>query len=337
MELGRAVAERTAGIRRALGITRRKTGSLRGQLVALVVMCGLVALLPAADSSQYVLHVATLVLIYIPLSVGQTLVTGDSGQVAMGQAAYFGLGAYIAAVLSVDHGVSLIPIVCAGAAAGMCAGTLTGLPAIRISGDYLFIVTIGVNLMFVEVAINWAGVTGSVSGIPGVPTPSIGPVVFGPGPGIFALALMVAGVSVGVYTLVTHSWIGTRIHATVDDEIAVQSIGVNPAVGKVLAFTVASGLAALAGVVFAYFTQFVGPDEFSFTQSLLIFEMAILGGLGSGWGAALGAAILIALPQVFLPLYPISVGLGGAAIVVLMIVRPSGIMGRVKATTLIKK
>lgn len=315
----------------------KRLDSLRGQAVLIMGASALGACLPGVGASEYVLHVATLVLIYVPLSIGQTLITGDTGQVAMGQVAYFGIGAYAAAILSVNHGFAFVPIMAISVGAGAVAGLLTGLPAIRISGDYLFIVTIGLNLMFDEVLVNWSSVTGSVSGIPGLPLPSVGKVVFGPGAGLYLLALVLAAACLLVYAAITRSWFGRRMHAVLDDELAAKAVGLNPTSGKLVAFIVACAMSSAAGVVFAYFTGFVGPDAFPFTQSLLIFEMAILGGLGSGWGAVLGAAILVAIPQVFLPLYPISVGLGGIAIVAIMIFRPSGIMGRQSVTTLIRK
>lgn len=319
----------------------RGGGGLAGRWPRAVVGWGVLAFalagLPLVVSSRFYLHIAVIVLIYVPLVIGQNLITGNSGQVSMGHAAFYGIGAYITA-LAASVAELPAPIVLPLAAAGAAlVGLVTGLPAIRVSGDYLFIVTIGLNLIFLDVVVQWLPVTGGSAGIPGVPLPTFGPLELRGETAFYYLALAVAALCTLAALLVLQSRFGKTVEALRDDPLAAAAVGVDATPIRVSVFVLAAAMGGLSGAVLAYYIGFVGPQSFGIAQSLLIFEMAIIGGLGSVPGSILGALLFVGLPEALRPLQDYRLGLGGLAVVVLMAVRPQGLLGRVKATTLIRK
>jgi branched-chain amino acid transport system permease protein len=288
-------------------------------------------------TNQYYLHVTTLVLIYIPLALGQNLITGNSGQISMGHAAFYGTGAYISAVLAVTYGWPAPAVLLAAVVGVGLVGLLVGLPAIRVSGDYLFIVTIGVNLVFLDIVTQWVSVTGGPSGIPGLPLPSFGPLTVRDYVGFYYFALILASAATVLIVAIVHSRFGVIVEAVRDDPIAAQACGISLTPTRVAVFVIGAAIAGLSGVIYAYFIDFVGPQDFGIAQSLLIFEMVILGGLGSVPGSIAGAALLVGIPEILRPLQPYQLGLGGLIILVMMVRRPQGILGKVKVSNLIRK
>ncbi len=305
---------------------------------ATVIVAALVLLLvPSLVENQYHLHIIIDVLIFVPLAVGQNLITGNTGQVAIGHAAFYGTGAYVVAILSVDHHWGTIPALVAAVVITAAIGLATGVPAIRISGDYLFIVTIGLNLIFLDIVTQWMGLTGGASGIPGVPIPSVFGVLLDSQESFYYLALAAAAAAVVVALLMTHSRFGKTMQAVRDDPVAAQSSGISIVRIRIAVFTVGAGMAGLSGGILAYQLGFVGPQSFQFMVSLLIFEMAIIGGLGNVFGSVVGATLLIALPELLRPIQDYRVGIGGLAILLLMVWRPQGLVGSVRMTSLVRR
>jgi branched-chain amino acid transport system permease protein len=310
---------------------------IRLKWVLTIAFLVVLLLVPTIVQSNFYLHIGTIVLIYVPLVIGQNLITGNSGQVSMGHAAFYGVGAYVTAVLATNNELSAIIVILASLVATGLLGFIVGLPAIRISGDYLFIVTIGLNLIFLDVAIQWVDVTGGSTGIPGIPLPTfLGVELLAEGD-FFYLALAIAALSTLVAVAIIHSRFGSSIEAARDDPIAANASGINLTPVRVAVFVIGAAMAGLSGSVFAYYIGFVGPQSFGVAQSLIIFEMAIIGGLGSVPGSIVGAALLIGLPEALRFLQDYRLGLGGLLVIILMAVRPEGLLGRVKVTTLIKK
>jgi branched-chain amino acid transport system permease protein len=332
-------AARTAMVNRATAVGARFSVLAQSRplrtIAAAVAVAALLGLPSATD--QYLLHVATLILIYVPLALGQNLITGNSGQVSMGHAAFYGTGAYVAAVLAVQHGWPAPAILLTAFFVVGTVGFLVGLPAIRVSGDYLFIVTIGVNLVFLDVVTQWVAVTGGPSGIPGLPLPSFGPLTVRDYVGFYYFALIVATSVTALILTIVHSRFGVMIEAVRDDPIAAQACGISLTPTRVTVFVVGAAVAGLSGVVYAYFIGFVGPQDFGIAQSLLIFEMVILGGLGSVPGSIIGTVLLVGIPEVLRPLQPYQLGLGGLIVLIMMVRRPQGILGTVRVSNLIRK
>lgn len=324
-------------LRHVVDVTRTLLADLRVRFgIAMAVTAALI-LLPLYVQDEFYLRMCIDVLIFIPLAIGQNLITGNSGQVAMGHAAFYGTGAYVTAILTVNHGFGTFVAIIASIAIAALLGLATGIPAIRISGDYLFIVTIGLNLIFLDVVTQWEGLTGGAGGIPGVPIASPFGLTLETQSRFYYLALAAVSFSTAFVLLLIHSRFGKTVEAVRDDPVAALASGMSLVRTRVVVFAVGAGLAGLSGSLLAFQLGFVGPQSFQFIVSLLIFEMAIIGGLGSVFGSIVGASILIVLPEALRVVQEYRIGLGGVAIILLMVFRPQGIVGRVRMTSLVRK
>jgi branched-chain amino acid transport system permease protein len=290
---------------------------------------GLVSLLvlPEFMPNQYVFRIVIAIIIDIPLALSQNLITGYTGMLTLGQAAFYGIGAYTSVLLVMRLGV---PWPVALLAAGVLAcifGILLGIPCLRVGSDYLTLMTIGFGVIFQVVAMHWMSLTRGTMGIPGVPPPQIGSFVFDTNTKVYYLYLSLTVLCYLCMYRLTKSYIGRAFGAIRDDETAAATMGVNVAYYKVLAFAFGTFWAGISGCMLAHFLAFVGPMTFTLDESILHMQMAILGGLGSLPGSILGAAILVSVPQIFQSLYRYRMLLSGILMVVLMIWRPQGILG----------
>jgi ABC-type branched-subunit amino acid transport system permease subunit len=255
----------------------------------------------------------------------------------MGQAAFVGVGAYTAGILAVRFEVDgLVALVAAVVVSG-AVGALVGIPALRISGDYLFIVSLGFNLIVMDLARQWVDVTGGATGLTGVPTLALAGIDLGVGAPFYLAVLVIVLGSLVVVKAITTSRFGLTMEAIRDDEVAAISSGIRPAGPKVQFFAIGSALAGLSGALLAYNFGYVGSGSFDVSESLLIFQMAVIGGLGRISGSVVGAFIIILLPELLRPLQDYRLLLAGLVIVILMAVRPEGLLGKTKITNLIRK
>lgn len=296
-----------------------------------------VALIPFLGLAPIFAAAVITTMVYIPAAVGQNLVLGNAGLLSMGQAAFVGVGAYTAAILAlrfdVDGAVALVAAVVVSAV----VGGLVGIPALRLNGDYLFLVSLGFNLIVVDIANSWTHVTGGATGLAGIPLLTLFGANVGSGPAFYFSVLGIVLVSLVLVQILQTSRFGKTMEAIRDDEVAAMSVGIRPAGPKIWYFAVGSGLAGLSGGLLAFHLHFVGPQSFNAMWSLLIFQMAVIGGLGRVTGSVLGAFIIMLLPEIFRPLQDYRQIIVGVLIVVLMVYRPQGLVGKSKITNLIKK
>ncbi len=188
-----------------------------------------------------------LTLIYVPAAVGQNLIVGNAGLLAMGQAAFVGIGAYTSAVLAVRFNLdAAITIPAAMLVSGLC-GALVGFPALRIHGDYLFIVSLGFNLVVLDLILQWVSVTGGATGLTGVPTMQFFGVDLGVGRAFYFTALALVLLSLVLTQAVTSSRFGRTMEAIRDDEVAAMAMGIRPAAPKIYLFAIGSALAGCRG------------------------------------------------------------------------------------------
>ena len=283
---------------------------------------------------EYLLHILILIGIYVILSVSLNLIAGYTGLLSIAHAAFFGVGAYVAALMALKlHSPFLANIVCAIILCGLL-GALVGIPSLRIRDDYFVIATFAFQVITFSVLNNWVSFTGGPMGLPGIPQPSI-------------LGLRISShlsflVLVGIFCILT-LWITRRIvrspfgrvlMAIREDEIFAQATGKNVASYKVLVFVIGAGMAAVAGVMYAYYISFIDPTSFTVMESIFIISIVIIGGAGSLWGPVVGAVVLVILPEFlrFIGL-PSSMAanvrqiLYGGLLVALMMWRPRGFLG----------
>ena len=303
---------------------------VRSALLLLLTAAVIVAV-PHVVTSRYWLHVVNLSLIYVPLAIGANVITGYCGMVSMGQAAFFGIGAYTSALLTMRLGV---PWLAAFAAAGLVAGTagaLLALPCLRVRSDFLSLITIAFNQMFLVLANAWFALTRGPMGLPQVPRIQILGWTAQTEGQIFTVTATVAALCAVAATRLAGSPVGRSWEMIRDDEVAARALGVNVVRGKLAAFAVGCTLAGLAGSLLAHTLRLVVPDAFLLDESLLIMQMAILGGLASVPGSVLGAFLMMGLPEALRSSNPWLLtyrpGIFGALLVAAMIWRPQGLLG----------
>ena len=274
---------------------------------------------------MYVYTVATLVGIYCILTLGLNTITGIAGQISLGHAAFLGVGAYTSAILTTRYGWDFWPALVAAVLASGSAGALVGAAAIRVREDFLAITTMGVNFVVVAVFLYFP-FFGGAFGIGGIPAPRW----FGESlakPGFFLLVVAGVVLALGVNWWLERSWAGLALLATREDEDAAQASGVDVRTFKIMAFTIGTALAGLAGSFYAHYLTFISAGDFGFAFSITILCMLVLGGIGTNRGAIAGAVILGALPELSRPLADYRMLVYGALLLVLMRWAPHGLLG----------
>ncbi|NUN51798.1 MAG: branched-chain amino acid ABC transporter permease, partial [Planctomycetaceae bacterium] len=316
----------------ALRGNRALGGSLLGALVLLL------AAVPLFASRAWTSNLVE-TLVFATIAVGLNISMGMAGLLVLGHAAFWAVGAYTFSLLVVHlHWNFWLAFPAAGAAAAL-AGLVVGLPALRLRGDYLAIVTLGFGEAIRWVFKNESAVTGGDAGIPGSEVPGDVRAVHGPAwlwqPRTtedcywFALGLLV--LCVACVTLLSRSRYGRALFALREDETAAKCMGIDTVRVKLIAFTASAFWAGLAGVVHPIFRGQITPQLFDFNASVLFVAMVVLGGLGSVAGSILGAAVLFILPQVLRDQFPAiqeyRMLLFGAVLTAMMVVRPEGLLG----------
>jgi branched-chain amino acid transport system permease protein len=298
-------------------------------------------------ASQYLLDLATAVLIYIMLGWGLNVVVGLAGLLNLGYAAFYAVGAYTLALTAAYWNFGFWEALPLAGVVSAVVGILLALPVLRLRGDYLAIVTLGFGEIIRIVLINWQSFTYGPNGVNGLPRPTFfglplsarppaGGETFAQFFGIdfnpsqryiflyfitLALALLVNFFIVKLRRLpVGRSWEALR-----EDEVASRALGINPVTVKLSAFAIGALLAGFAGVFFATRQGFVSPESFNFQESATVLAIVVLGGMGSQLGIALAAIILVTLPEFGRDFAQYRMLLFGAAMVGIMIWRPRGL------------
>jgi len=295
------------------------------------------ALAAAPLLPEYYLSQLTFVCIYALIGVGLMLLTGYTGQISLGHAAFLAVGAYTEAVLQakgVPFGVSLLA---AGAVAGL-AGIVIGLPALRLTGIYLAIATIAFGFIVQEVLARWESVTRGNSGIT-VKSISVGSFQFDAEWKLYYLALGLLVLAIAGVMNLLRAPTGRAFVAIRDSEVSAQSMGIHLARTKTTAFALSAALTGLAGALYAHKLVFISPEQFGILLSIELAMMIFIGGIGSLHGAVYGAVFLIALPQLIAVMkdhLPAAIGhqtgleptVFGLIMVLVILFEPLGIYGR---------
>jgi branched-chain amino acid transport system permease protein len=226
--------------------------------------------------------------VHIVLAVSLNLISGLCGQVSLGHAAFFGVGAYTTAVLS-KLGLSVwVTLPASMVLAGGC-GALVGFCSLRVRDDFLAIATMSVGFLFLGI-VRTSSALGGELGLSQIPDSGLG--------GAFVYFVMLCtALTIGFCVYVTRSWLGYAFNAVGADEVASRSIGIDTSNFKLTAFGLGTALAGMAGCLYAYFLGTVDPQSFGFPVSVMILSMVVIGGMGSIAGSVLAAVLLTLLPE----------------------------------------
>jgi branched-chain amino acid transport system ATP-binding protein len=293
---------------------------------ALLLLTGGAALY-AAKAGGYAPFVLAMVALTAIVGVGLNILVGLTGQISLGHVGFYAIGAYTVAILTLK-GVSFwIALPLAGLIAG-AIGLLLSLPALRVSGPYLAMVTIAFAFIVQHLSIEWRELTGGSNGLMSLPPPSIGGTAFTERE-IALLAIAVAGASMFLFHRLAGSAWGKAMVAVRDAEVAARSIGFNPVSVKAAAFMLSAVFAGFAGGIFASLLAFVAPDSFPFSQSILFLLACVVGGAGWVLGPAVGAAVTVVLPELLSNLAEYRLLFFGILLLVVLWLAPEGVLGTI--------
>jgi branched-chain amino acid transport system permease protein len=276
---------------------------------------------------------------FIMMALGLNIVVGKSGLLDLGYVAFFAIGAYSQGILSTLYGWNTWEVMPFGIGFAMIAGVILGLPALRLRGDYLAIITLGFGEIVRIVAINLS-VTGGPNGIPGIPNPpSVAGLHFDlmhPETYfwlVFAMILLV----IWMVRRFTIRRPGRAWEAIRQDEDVAALMGVNTLIYKLWSFVIGAAVGGAAGVLYASKVMVISPDMFKFDVSILILACVVFGGIGNIWGVALGAAILAYLPERIRFISDARQLVFGLVLIIMMNMRPDGLLPRKKREKITEK
>jgi branched-chain amino acid transport system permease protein len=275
--------------------------------------------------SGYLITILIIIVIYAMLAHSLNIITGHAGQISLGHAAFFGIGAYTSAMLYTEAGFPFwISVPLAAVVAGI-VGALLGIPCLRVRDDFLAITTMGINFV-VEAIFLYIPFFGGAMGIGGINLPKW----FGremTKPEYFILILVIFFLLLLLDRRMGRSWIGLAWASIREDEQAAGAMGVDVVRFKVLAFILGSAIAGLAGGFYAHFLTFIMPQNFGFGQSIVVLSMVVFGGIGTRWGPVVGAMILGVLPEVSRPIMEYRTLIYGVLLLGMMRFQPGGLLG----------
>lgn len=260
--------------------------------------------------------IITLLAINCIASLGVSLFTGFTGIYTLGHAGYMVIGAYTAAILTVQFNVNFIVAIIAGGLLAMLCACLIGLPTLKLVGDYYTIASLGLGEAIRLIIENWESVTRGARGYPGIDNYTTLPVVL-----VFFFIM-----TAGMFFIVNSSY-GRAFKACRDDYVAASLLGFNTAHYRVLSLSVSGFYCGVAGALLAGFIGFIQPVMFDMAKSTELVSVVVLGGLGSMSGCLLGTTILTLVTELFRPVSKYRMLIYGLVLVLVMILRPEGIMG----------
>ena len=298
--------------------------SISRAILAAALLAGICFLILKGDGYQ--LYIIALVGLTAIVGIGLNVLLGMTGQISLGHVAFYAIGAYSVAILTTKLGWTFwIALPAAGLIAG-AAGVLLAIPALRVRGPYLAMVTIAFGFVVEQGTAEWSSLTGGWNGISGIPMPSAFGVVFSEREiAFFVLAL--TAISLWLFSRLSRSPWGKAMRAVRDSEIASQSIGLNLILIRTTAFGISAIAAGLAGGVFAAMSDFISPESFPFFQSILFLLVVMVGGTDRVLGPLIGAVIVVLLPEILSSLAQYRLLFVGVLLFVVLRLAPGGFVG----------
>jgi len=299
-----------------------------------------VAAIPFVTTDRYLLKVLTFVGINVIIIAGLSLLLGYAGQISLGHAAFFGIGAYTSGVLTTG-GWPFAAAFLAGVAVAALGGLLLALPSLRLKGHYLAMATLGFGEIMYIFFVEAKGITGGVDGLGSIPPAQIASFAFASPTANFLLVWFFAGLALLLVSNIVGLRPGRALRAMHQSELGAQACGVNLVREKVKVFVISAGLAGLAGVLYAHFMGFISPSSFTLHLSILLVTMVVLGGMGSMVGALAATVLLTLLPyvdaiipglprQVAETLQDFELDIYGLTLILVMLFLPGGLAGALK-------
>ena len=298
----------------------------RQNQIFLLLFSSVVFALPFFLRNNYHLMVLNISALNILVVIGLNLLMGFAGQISLGHAAFFGLGAYLSGILTTTCGFPIWPTVLLAMVLTAGVAFAIGIPTLKLEGHYLVMATLGFNVIVYIVMLQLEPVTGGPSGFSGIPRLELSGFVFDSDRKYYYLLW---AVSIGALLLslnLIHSRVGRAMAALRQNEIAARCAGIDTEAYKVKIFVLSAVMASLAGSLYAHYITFISPGTFSFFYSLQVVTMVLVGGMGSLWGSVLGAFLLTLLPEVLHAVKEYNVLVYGLILMGVLVFFPHGLL-----------
>ncbi len=306
------------------------TVQARRFMAGLLPLILLVGLTPLVVTNAYYLNVLNVTALNVLVVTGLNLLIGCAGQISLGHAAFFGIGAYVSAILTATYGVNpWLALVAAALATALCA-LAVGAPTLRLKGNYLVMATLGFNIIVNVLLIQWDDLTGGSGGLTGVPPLVLFGLPLDTDYRFFWLAWGAALIGLLPARNLLHSHVGRALRALHDSPAAAASCGVPIEGYKIKVFVVSAVYASVAGSLYAHYFGIVTPRTFDIFKSVELVTMCLVGGIGSLWGGLFGASFLTPLPQLLHVFEEHQDIIFGAVLLLLLIFLPQGLVGRLE-------
>lgn len=284
---------------------------------------------------EYIMHIGIIIGIYMILAMSLDIIVGYTGIPSLGHAAFPLIGAYVSSLLTIHlHFNPIIALFCAGLFSAL-AGLAAAYPSVNLKGDYLALATLGIGIITVSITKNWIGLTRGAMGLPGVPAFALGNFELHYTWQYLILVIFFVAFTYYVLNLLVHRPFGLLLRAIREDEIAAQAVGKPTPFIKLKVFMVGAFFGGISGSLYAHYIGFISPTTFSISESVSILLMVIFGGAGTLKGPLIGATVLISVPELLrligvptLMAAQIRQIFYGLLLVVLMIYKPQGILGK---------
>ncbi|QGZ36531.1 branched-chain amino acid ABC transporter permease [Stappia indica] len=307
------------------------------KLVILAVLFVALPLLLVSLDKGYIYQVVMLALIFSLLAVSLQLVTGIAGLLHLGHAAFYGVGAYIAALAGADYGIGFtlgLPLAGLGAAA---IAFVVALPTMRLVSIYFAVATLGIGQMIFLVLQNWVEVTKGPNGVSLFSGIDLFGYTVDSELGIYFVVATIVCISIWVIHRLSHSYYGNALRSLREDDQCADAMGINTVRLKIESFMISSFFAGIAGALWAYTTGYISPVDFDFAESILILAMVVVGGLGSIPGAIIGALLLILLPEALRGVGDMRNIIVGFVLFFSILFLPKGLFGEVPALNFVRR
>ena len=286
---------------------------------------------------EYLIHIAILISIYAILGLSLNLIVGFTGLLSVTQAAFYGIGAYVTAILLTTTGINFFLALLIGIIITGILSLAIGFVLSKFKDDYYALGSFGFNIIIYSVFLNWQELTRGPLGIPGIPRPSLFGYTFSDNLSFLILSAIFALIVYGISVYITNSSFGRVLKAIREDDETVSVFGYRTLWYKLTVFVIGAMMASVAGALFASYITFIDPSTFTLTESIFILAIIILGGLANNKGAVLGAVCLILLPEILRFVgFPSDIAAQmrqvtyGIILILLMLYRPQGLVGEYK-------
>ena len=289
-------------------------------------LLGIFAIVASQFGGGYMVYLINLVCIFTLVSIGLNLLVGFSGQISLGHAGFFAIGAYASGLLGKNLDMPFWLSIPLGSMVATAIGALIALPALRLKNLYLAIATLGFGIVTQKLIFEWRAFTGGGGGLQ-VPLPKFADYDLSDGRHMFWAILFCLVIGAWMANKVAHGRTGRALAMLRESEVAAGCLGIRISHYKVIAFALSALYAAIAGGLYAYLVRYINPESFNTNMSIMFLAMIVIGGMGSIPGALMGAAFYVIVPELLRGFKEAPGLVFGLSLVAVMVLMPTGLIG----------